>query len=367
MRGEEKRQEDLFHYFSVEGRIPEDHPIRRLRELCDEALGKLSTVFEAMYSDTGRPSIAPETLLKSTFLMALYSVRSENLFCEQLNYNLLYRWFLGLDVSTQSFDRSVFSKNRQRLLEHEVGQEFLATVVGMARSRNLLSEDHFTVDGTLIESWASLKSFRPKDEKKDKDDKGDGNGFKPSNPDVDFHGEKRSNETHASTTDPEARLMRKGPGKEAKLSYCGNAIVENRNGLVVECEVVLATGTAEVESASVMLDRMIEGGTNPSTIGADKGYHQGKFVSAMREREITPHVAEMSGRKVKGLDRRTTGKESYRVSQRKRKLVEQCFGFAKTIAGLRKSRLVGIEVTAYMLRMAFATLNLVRISRLSTA
>jgi transposase len=366
MRGEEKRQENLFHIFSLEERIAVDHPIRGLRNLCDEALGRMSAVFEAMYSDVGRPSVAPETLLKSTVLMALYSVRSENQFCEQLNYNLLFRWFLGLDPSSASFDRTVFSKNRKRLLEHEIGKEFLAVVVEMARERKLLSEDHFTVDGTLIESWASLKSFRPKGEKKDKD-KGDGNGFMPRNPDVDFHGEKRSNETHASTTDPEARLMRKGQGKEAKLSFCGNATVENRNGLVVECEVVAATGTAEVESAVAMLDRLADSGVQPQTVAADKNYHQKPFVSAMRDRKIIPHVAEKSGCKVEGLDRRTTGTESYRVSQRKRKLVEQCFGFAKTVAGLRKSRLVGISPTDFLLRVAFATLNLVRITRLSTA
>lgn len=364
MRGEERRQENLFHRFSLEERIAVDHPIRELRNLCDEALRRMSGVFDAMYSEVGRPSVAPETLLKSTVLMALYSVRSENQFCEQLNYNLLFRWFLGMDPSSPSFERTVFSKNRKRLLEHEVGKEFLAVVVEMARERKLLSEDHFTVDGTLIESWASLKSFRPKGEK---GDKGDGNGFMPRNPDVDFHGEKRSNETHASTTDPEARLARKGEGKEAKLSFCGNATVENRNGLVVECEVVVATGTAEVESAVAMLDRLMDSGVQPQTVGADKNYHQKPFVSAMRDRKITPHVAEKTRCKVAGLDRRTTGKESYRVSQRKRKLVEQCFGFAKTIAGLRKSRLVGIASTDFLMRVAFATLNLVRITRLSTA
>ena len=347
MRGEENRQESLFHYFSVEERIEKYHPIRELRKLCEEALNRLSDVFDGMYSETGRPSIAPETLLKSTVLMALYSVRSENQFCEQLNYNLLFRWFLGMDVSSPAFDRTVFSKNRQRLLEHEVGKEFLGVVVQMAGERNLLSEDHFTVDGTLIESWASLKSFKRKGEKEDKDDS---NGFKPSNPDVDFHGEKRSNETPESKTDPEARLMRKGPGKEAKLSYCANAVVENRNGLVVECEVTAATGTAEVQGAVSLIDRMRDEGIEPKTVGADKGYHQKEFVSAMRKRNIVPHVAPMKGREVEGLDGRTLAKESYKVSQRKRKLVEQCFGFAKTVGELRKSRLVGIGPTNLLLR-----------------
>ncbi len=366
MRGEEKRQENLFHTFSLEERIPLGHPIRELRKLCDEALSRMSAVFDAMYSDVGRRSVAPETLLKSTVLMALYSVRSENQFCEQLNYNLMFRWFLGLDPSSRSFERTVFSKNRERLLAHEVAKEFLAVVVSIARERELLSEDHFTVDGTLIESWASLKSFRAKDANKD-NDKDDGNGFNPRNPDIDFHGEKRSNETHASTTDPESRLMRKGSGKEAKLSFCGNATIENRNGIVVECQVVAATGTAEVESAITMMDRLADNGVAPKTVGADKSYHQKPFVSAMRERKIIPHVAQKSGIKVAGIDRRTTGKESYRVSQRKRKLIEQCFGFAKTVAGLRKSRLVGIAPTDFLMKMAFATLNLVRISKLSTA
>ena len=364
MRGEEKRQENLFHTFSLEERIPSDHPIRELRKLCDEALSRLSDIFDVMYSDVGRRSVAPETLLKSTVLMALYSIRSENQFCEQLNYNLMFRWFLGLDPSSRSFERTVFSKNRTRLLEHEVAKEFLAVVVSMARERKLLSEEHFTVDGTLIESWASLKSFRPKGEKRDDDD---GNGYMPRNPDVDFHGEKRGNKTHASTTDPESRLIRKGSGKEAKLSFCANATVENRNGIVVECEVVTATGTAEVESAISMIDNLAESGVEPKTVGADKSYHQKPFVSAMRERKIIPHVAQKSGIKVEGIDRRTTGKETYKVSQRKRKLVEQCFGFAKTVAGLRKSRLVGIASTDFLMKMAFATLNLVRISRLSTA
>jgi transposase len=366
MRGTERKQEHLFHVFSVEERIPVDHPVRGLRTLCDEALGRMHAVFEAMYSDVGRPSIAPETLLKSTVLMALYSVRSENLFCEQLNYNLLFRWFLGMDPSSASFERSVFSKNRARLLEHEVGKEFLATVVMMARERKLLSPDHFTVDGTLIESWASLKSFRPRDEQRN-DDKQDGNGFTPQNPDVDFRGQQRSNATHVSTTDPEARLIRKGAGKEAKLSFCASAVIENRNGLVVECEVVSATGTAEVESATVLVDRLIEAGVKPKTIGADKGYHQSGFVSAMRRRKIAPHVAQVTDRHVPGLDGRTTNRDSYQVSQKKRKLVEQCFGFAKTVAGVRKSRLVGINPTEFLLQTALATLNLLRISKLSTA
>lgn len=364
MRGEERRQENLFHYFSVESRVPADHPIRRIRALCDEALGHLSDVLDAMYADTGRPSVPPEMLLKSTILMALYSVRSENLFCEQLDYNILYRWFLGMDMSEASFDRSTFSKNRQRLLEQEVGKEFLRTVVVMAKERQLISAEHFTVDGTLIESWASLKSFRPKG---GKDDEGDSNGFKPSNPDVDFHGQKRSNATHESRTDPEARLARKGKGKEARLSYCANTLTENRNGFVIGSEVVTANGRAECEGALRLLDDAIEDGFEPRTVGADKGYHTTEFVAGIRRRGILPHVALMNRREVPGLDRRTTRHSSYTVSQRKRKLIEQCYGYAKTVALLRKSRYVGKAVTEFMLDIAFGTLNLLRIAKLSTA
>lgn len=363
MRGEEKRQENLFHYFSVEGRIPEEHPIRQLRLLCDEALKSLSDVFDAMYSETGRPSVPPELLLKSTVLMALYSVRSENLFCEQLDYNILYRWFLGMDMSAPTFDRSTFSKNRQRLLEHEVGKEFLCAVVEMAKERGLISLEHFTVDGTLIESWASLKSFKPKGEKDD----GDSNGFQPRNPDVDFHGQKRSNSTHESTTDPESRLIRKGPGKEARLSYCANTLTENRNGFVIGSEVVTATGRAECEGALRLIDEAIENGVEPRTLGADKNYHTTEFVAGVRHRGIVPHIAQVSGRKVPGLDGRTTRHESFALSQRKRKLIEQCYGYAKSVAGVRKSRFVGKAVTELMLDIAFATLNLLRIAKLSTA
>ena len=364
MRGDEKRQEDLFHYFSVDGRIAEGHPIRELRRVCDEALRRLSLVFDNIYSDLGRPSIAPETLLKSSVLMALYSVRSENQFCEQLNYNLLFRWFLGMDMSAVGFDRTVFSKNRERLLEHEVGKEFLQAVVAIARERKLLSDEHFTVDGTLIEAWASLKSFKPKGSGKDK---GDSNGFKPRNPDVDFHGQKRSNATHQSTTDPEARLMRKGPGKEARMSYCGNALMDNRHGLVVDSQVVQATGTAEVQAAIEMIDRAREEDLAPKTLGADKGYHSNVFIGALRKRNIIPHIAQVSGCKLKGLDGRTTRHRGYEVSQRKRKLVEQCFGFVKTVAGVRKSRLIGTTATDFLLSVALATLNMIRIAKISTA
>lgn len=366
MRGEKRSQEELFHYFSVESRIPSDHPLRGIRALCDKVLKRMSDTFDTMYSDVGRPSIAPEVLLKSTILMALYSVRSERQFCEQLNYNILFRWFLGMDMSQGGFERSVFSKNRARLIEHEVSGAFFAEVVREARSRQLISEEHFTVDGTLIESWASLKSFVSRD--KQDSDSNDGNGFKPSNPEVDFHGERRTNKTHSSTTDPEALLIKKGKGKEAKLAFCASAVTENRNGLVVDCEVSLATGTAEVQTAVSMIERMVEDGNYPiKTVGADKGYHQKDFISALRGQGIVPHVACIKGRNVAGLDRRTTTRDSYKVSQKKRKLIEQCFGFLKTVGGFRKSRLVGCSRTNFLAQMTFATLNILRITRLSTA
>lgn len=367
MRGNKRSQEELFHFFSVEERVPKDHPLRRIRALCDKLLNQMSDTFDTMYSDVGRPSIAPEVLLKSTILMALYSVRSERQFCEQLNYNILFRWFLGMDLSESGFERSVFSKNRARLIEHQVSREFFSAVVSEARAQKLVSEEHFTVDGTLIESWASLKSFVPKD-KSDKDDGNDGNGFKPSNPDVDFHGERRTNLTHGSTTDPDALLAKKGKGKEAKLSFCASAVSENRNGLVVACEVAPATGTAEVCTAISLIDRLEEDENfRVKTVGADKGYHQTDFVESLRDRGIVPHVACIRGRKVTGLDGRTTSRDSYKVSQKKRKLIEQSFGFLKTVGGVRKSRLVGCSRTNFLVEMTFAAMNILRITRLSTA
>ena len=361
MRGDEKRQESMFHMFSVESRVPQDHPLRRIRLLCNEALKSLSATFEAMYSDVGRPSVPPEMLLKSTLLMALYSIRSEKQFCEQLNFNILFRWFLGMDMSAPCFERSVFTKNRQRLLEHAVAKEFLAAVVSLAQKKNLLSADHFTVDGTLIESWASLKSFKPKE--RDPDDT-DSNGFTPRNPDVDFHGQKRSNTTHESTTDGEARLVRKGLGKEAKLSFLGNVLSENRNGFVISASVVKATGVGECNAALGLLDDALEQEFSPSTLGADKGYHTTDFVTQLRERSIRPHIAQQKNRNIPGLDARTTRHASYAVSQVKRKLVEQTFGYAKTVAGLRKSRLIGVAATEFLLHISCAVLNLLRIAKL---
>jgi transposase len=359
MRGEEREQSELFHYFSVESCVPAEHPLRRVRVICDEALSRISAQLDDMYSDRGRPSIAPETLLKSIVLQALFSVRSDRLFCEMLGYNILFRWFLGMSLNEVPFDPSVFSHNRKRLIEHEIGREFLRSVAVVARKRGLISDEHFTVDGTLIESWASLKSFKPKD----------GSGSKPGNgsrnPDVDFRGQTRSNDTHQSTTDPEARLARKGNGKEAKLCHMGHALTENRNGLVVDAEVTEASGTAECEAAKLMVNRRKEADLPIESIGADKGYHTAEMVKALRAQGVRPHIALHSSRNTPGLDGRTTRQRSYTISQIKRKLVEEVFGFAKTIAGLRKCRFVGVPRTAFSFFMALAAYDILRIARLS--
>lgn len=360
MRGDEKNQSALFHYFSIESLVPASHPIRRIRQVCDEALKRLDVVFDTMYSDTGRPSIAPERLLKSQILIALYSVRSDELFCEMLGYNLLFRWFLGMSMDESPFDRSTFSKNRERLIEHEVGREFLKAVVNMAREEKLVSGEHFTVDGTLIEAWASFKSFQPKEGKESgKDDKDDKND---RNPDVDFRGRKRTNETHESTTDPESRLYRKGPGKESKLSFMGHSLMENRSGFIIETEVTTASGTAEREATLTMLDRLE---LQNATLGADKGYCVREFVRALRTRKIVPHIAQPAKRRV--LDRRTFRHAAYEISQRKRKLVEQGFGWMKTVAGVRKTTLRGIARNDFTFALRAAVYDIVRLCNLRLA
>ena len=357
MRGEENNQSELFHTFSVESCIPANHPLRRLRKLCDEALRSLDVVFDTMYSDVGRPSIAPERLLKSQLLIALYSVRSDEQFCEMLGYNILFKWFLGMSMSELPFDRSSFSKNRSRLIEHEVGKEFLSAVVELARKEKLLSTEHFTVDGTLIEAWASLKSFRPRDEKKRDDDEPKG-----SNPSVDFHGEKRCNDTHQSTTDKESKLFRKGKGKEAKLSFCGHTLMENRNGLIIDAQVTQAGTKVERDAALVMIDRQEI--TN-ATLGGDKGYHAEEFVKDLRARKIVPHIAYNERRK--GLDRRTTRHKTYEISQRKRKLIEQGFGWLKSVGRMRKTTFRGIDKNNFIFSLRVATYNLIRMVTLMPA
>jgi transposase len=345
----------------MEHRVPADHPLRRIRDITDRVLKELSPVFDAMYSKVGRPSVPPERLLKSMLLMALYTVRSERLFCEQLAYNLLFRWFLDMDMESEAFDASTFSKNRERLLEHDVAGQFFRYVVAEARAAGVMSDEHFTVDGTLIEAWASLKSFKPKGGK-DSTPPDD-----PGNPTVDFHGEKRSNETHASTTDPEARLARKGNGKEAKLCFCGHGLSENRNGLLVDIQITEANGRAEREAALDMIGDSIPG-TQRVTVGADKNYDTRDFVQRARDMSATPHVAQNANeRRRSAIDARTTVWPGYSVSQRLRKRIEETWGWLKTVGNFRRTRWKGKQRTQLAAYMAGAAYNLLRLARLQEA
>lgn len=358
MRGKEDRQASMLVLMNPEERIPNDHPLRKIRQLVDPIYKNLSPVFDRMYSELGRPSIPPERLLSASLLMALYSIKSERLFCEQLEYNLLFRWFVGMDAVEPSFDHSTFSANRERLMEHEVSARFFEEVVATARKQNLMSDEHFTVDGSLIEAWASLKSFRRKDGQAPKRPPAD-----PGNPAVDFHGEKRRNATHQSTTDPEARLMKKGEGKEAKLSYLAHALMENRHGLLVDFRISEADGFAERATAAQMLDESLPG-RQRITVGADKGYDTADFVEACRERKVTLHVAQNESNRSSAIDGRTTRHPGYAVSQWKRKLVEEIFGWAKTVALLRKTRFIGIARTQFWSYLVGGAYNLLRMSRL---
>ena len=362
MRGLQDKQTSMWAFVSIEERIAIEHPLRRIKKLADQRLVKLSAVFNRMYSQVGRPSIAPERVLKSLLLMALYSVRSERQLCEQLGYNLLFRWFLDMELEEESFDATVFSKNRERLLEHEVGRLFFDTVVKQAREANLISEDHFSVDGTLIEAWASLKSFRPKgkDQSRDKDPGDPGNRW------VDFHGEKRSNDTHESKSDPESLLARKGAGKEAKLCYGAHALMENRNGLLVDLRVTQATGTAEREAAAEMIKRQRQKGVKVKSLGADKNYDTHGFVDFLRGRKIAPHVAANTKRKGgSAIDGRTTRHRSYSISQKIRKKIEEIFGWMKTVGGFRKTRYRGTDRTQLAAWWVGAAYNLVRMAKLA--
>ena len=361
MRGDVRRQRSMLMVIDLEQRVPKEHPLRRIKQLTEAVLEELSAIFDQMYSAVGRPSIPPERLLKASLLMALYTVRSERLFCEQLEYNLLFRWFLDMELDEPSFDHSSFTTNRKRLLEHEVAGEFFRGVVEQARARKLLSSEHFTVDGTLIEAWASLKSFKRKDQKPghDPDD--------PGNPTVNFHGERRSNDTHQSTTDPEALLARKGKGKEAKLYYSANALAENRNCLPIDIQVEPADGRAERRAAVAMADERLAG-SRRITLGGDKGYDTRDFVASCRELKITPHVAQNIARPGgSALDTRTTRHPGYAVSQWIRKRIEETFGWMKTIGGLRKARYRGCRRVQMHVYFVAATYNLLRIARLVPA
>jgi transposase len=354
MRGDDRQQEAMFSYISPEARVPQDHPLRAIRALVDDVFGELSPRFETLYSRMGRPSIPPEKLLRAQLLQVLYTVRSERQLMEQLDYNLLFRWFVGLNMDDAVWDPTVFTKNRQRLLDGAIAAAFLERVVEQARRRGLLSGEHFTVDGTLLEAWAGLKTFRRKGDTAPPSDD-------PGNPTVNFHGEKRSNDTHASTTDPEALLARKGDKREAKLSYAGHAIIDNRHGLVVNAEATQATGTAEREAGIAMASALPEG----VTLGADKGYDTRAFVEALRSLGVTPHVAQNTSNRSSAIDGRTTRHAGYLVSQQKRKLIEDVFGWLKTVGLMRKLRHRGTRRVDWLFTFAIAVYNLVRIRNLA--
>jgi len=364
MRGGDEQTEGLFSYVSCEARVPANHPLRPIRAICDEALEVLSSEFEKLYSKIGRPSIPPEKLLRSLLLQAFYSIRSERQLMEQLTYNLLFRWFVGLSMDAPIWDVTVFTKNRERLLAGEVATKFLAAVVGHARSRDLLSDEHFSVDGTLIEAWASMKSFRPKDGGDEKPGSG-------RNAERDFHGEKRSNRTHASTTDPDAKLYRKSDGQPSRIAFMGHVLMENRNGLVVGATLTPATGKAEREAALALVDKL--GAKRRITLGADKAYDAREFVGELRKRKVTPHVArhdyvDKNGvRRRSALDGRTTRHPGYEISQRWRKRIEEVFGWIKTTGSLRKTRHRGTERVTWMFTLTAAAYNLVRLPKLMAA
>ena len=355
MRGDDEQTGHLFSYLSPEQRVPADHPLRAIRRMTDDALATLSRAFDRLYADTGRPSIPPEQLLRALLLQTLYTVRSERLLMEQLQYNLLFRWFVGLSMDDPVWHPTTFTKNRDRLLEGDVAARFFDAVAAQARTAGLLSDEHFTVDSTQLEAWASLKSFRPRDESARPPDDD------PGNPSINFRGERRRNDTHASTTDPDAKLYRKGDGKEAKLAYLGHVLLDNRYGLVTNVCVTDATGTAEREAAAMLLEVSAPPG---STVGADKAFDVRSFVATVRALDITPHVAQKTH---SAIDGRTARHAGYQVSQRKRKLIEQVFGWWKTIAGLRKLRHRGGLLIDWVATFAAAAYNLIRLRSLGLA
>jgi transposase len=359
MRGTDTQQSAMFSYLSPEQRVPANHPLRRIRVMVDAALKALSPTFSRMYSAHGRPSIAPEKLLRALLLQILYTVRSERMLMEQLEYNLLFRWFVGLNMDEAVWVPTVFSKNRDRLWESEIAGKFFDQVLKQAAADDLLSDEHFSVDGTLIEAWASHKSFQAKDHPAPPSDD-------PGNATVNFRGEKRSNDTHESTTDPDARLARKSGGHESKLAYCGNVLIENRNGLVVDTELVQCGGTAERDAAMIMAERVE--GDHRITLAADKAYDTKDFVKEMRGMKVTPHVARNEKRPGgSAIDARTTRHAGYAVSQRKRKRIEEVFGWMKTIGALRKTRHRGLERVQWLFTFTAAAYNLVRMRNLLSA
>jgi transposase len=362
MRGDDLQQGAMFSYLSPEQRVPADHPLRPIRRMVDRVLKRLSPRFEGMYAEGGRPSIPPEKLLRALLLQCLYSVRSERLLMEQLDYNLLFRWFVGLNMDDPVWDVTVFSKNRERLLEAEVARAFFEEIGQLAREQGLLSDEHFTVDGTLIEAWAGQKSFKVRPPTGTPPPPSDADA---GNPSVNFRGEKRTNATHASTTDPDARLYKKAKGQEATLGFLGHVLMENRHGLVVQTRLTPATGTAEREAALEMVRAKRKQKPGRLTLGGDKNYDTREQVAALRKLEVTPHVAQNTARPGgSAIDQRTTRHEGYVASQTKRKRVEEIFGWFKTVALMRQTRFRGLERVGWMFTWAAAAYNLVRMRNL---
>jgi transposase len=356
MRGDDANRGGLFSYIDLEKRISADHPLRVIREIANAALKALSSDFDALYSPIGRESIPPERLLRALLLQAFYSIRSERQLVERIDTDLLFRWFVGLGIEDPVWDATTFTKNRDRLLDGEVASKFLAAVLTHDKVKGLLSSEHFSVDGTLLEAWASPKSFRPKD----------GSGDPPGpgrNAARDFHGERRRNDTHTSITDPDARLFRKGSGKEARLCFIGHALMENRNGLIVDAVTTRASGHAERLAAIALIAPRADR-PNPITLGADKAYDTSDFVMECREHTVTPHVAQNTKGRRSAIDRRTTRHPGYDISQRVRKRIEEAFGWAKTVAGLRKMRHRGLPKVGWQFTLAMAAYNLVRLPKL---
>jgi len=402
MRGSDAVTGSMFSYVDLDQRVPPNHPLRLIREIVNDVLAALDADFTKMYATFGRASIAPERLLRGSLLQAFYTIRSERQLMEQLDYNLLFRWFVGLGIDDPVWDHSTYSKNRDRLLDADIARTFLKAILAHPKVAPLLSDDHFTVDGTMIQAWASMKSFVPKDDTAGSQagdpppggPSGPGQGAQPipqppipptqtpktennampapataeetksRNAEVDFHGQKRSNATHASTTDPEARLYKKGRGREAKLAFIGHAMTENRHGLIVETQMTQATGTAERDAAKIMINAHIPGSERRITVGADKGYDTAAFVADLRAMRVTPHVAQNSKGRASAIDGRTTRHPGYAISQQKRKLVEEPFGWGKVIGGLARPMRRGAAHMGYTFTFAMAAYDLIRLPRL---
>lgn len=367
MRGSDQRSGELFSYVDLERRVPRDHPLRTIRAIVDQALEDLSGDFAALYSRLGRPSIAPEMLLRAMLLQAFYSIRSERQLMERLEFDLLFRWFVGLGIDEAVWDHSSFSKNRDRLLAGEIAARLLAAVLARPRVRRLLSSEHFSVDGTLVEAWASMKSFKPKGASDEGDDQGGGEGGPRDgggrNAAADFRGERRSNETHESTSDPDARLYRKGPGMEARLCFLGHGLMENRSGLILDTRLTRVSGHAERLAALDMIEPLADR-PRAISLGADRGYDSADFIEELRALHVRPHVAQNTSRRRSAIDGRTTRHPGYQASQRCRKRIEEAFGWIKTVAGMRQTKLRGLAKVDWAFAFAAAAYNLVRLPKL---